>query len=182
LAAHPLFCGAHELNIEALANSESQLYIFQRGNLNQVHGICAVDLAAYLSGAALVDCNPTFWHANPPCLNGFASGISGACFVAPNLLLLCASVEATANSYDDGAIIGSFVGLCYLSSEGAITAEHWVLLADPQQRPLPVKVEGICLLHQHAANYDILLVTDNDGQAAQSITLTLCLEVLDEKS
>jgi hypothetical protein len=70
-----------------------------------------------------------------------------------------ASVETSANSYDDGEVLGSMIGL--ITAMGDTLG--WVTLCDVDGQPLPIKVEGIVAHQQRQTSTELWLVTDSDG-------------------
>lgn len=159
----------HELNLEAISADDSQVYIMQRGHLDGQHWGIAFDLNKFFHGVALADAFRSRFFLHPPHIDGFASGISGMCTVNTGQMLCTASVETSANSYDDGEILGSFVGWIDLHHGH----EHWQLLTDAQGQALRVKVEGITLLESTPHGLHCWLVTDNDGGDSEVIEVFL---------
>lgn len=88
-----------ELNIEAAIQWEATLILFQRGGTFQPN--------------ALILVNGNEGELLPielPLINNVQAGISGAAYWAErDILLVCASAEATTNAYDDGEICGSLM-------------------------------------------------------------------------
>ena len=89
-----------------------QFIHFQRGNINRFHGVLVFDLIKLQNGKSL-ECalkKKKSFNLTLPELEGAASGISDAYFlVEKNLIIATAAVEQTLNTYDDGAVLGSFI-------------------------------------------------------------------------
>ena len=102
--------GGADLNIEAVCSDQNNLYIFQRGNINRFHGVLVFDLIKLQNGKSLESSLKNSFNLTLPELEGAASGISDAYFlVEKNLIIATAAVEQTLNTYDDGAVLGSFI-------------------------------------------------------------------------
>ena len=77
------------------------------------------DLIQIQNGKSLECALKKSFNLTLPELEGAASGISDAYFfVEKNLIVATAAVEQTLNTYDDGAVLGSFI--LVLSPEGKI--------------------------------------------------------------
>lgn len=164
----PALVNGAELNIEAVCADTTYFYIFQRGNTNQHHAMLQVKIADFLTQADTLQA--THHLLNVPMLGKHAAGISGACWLGETAgFLYTASVEATANAYDDGAILGSFVG--WQSAVGQPIV--WQLLTTPTGAALPIKVEGISVVQKDSMGCHALLVTDSDGQASEVLHIRL---------
>lgn len=164
----PALVNGAELNIEAVCADTTYFYIFQRGNTNQHHAMMQVRIADFLTQPLTL---PAVHHLlNVPMLGEHAAGISGACWLGDRAgFLYTASVEATQNAYDDGAILGSFVGWHRAIGQPII----WQLLTEADGTTLPIKVEGISVVQQDSMGCQVLLVTDSDGQASEVLHLWL---------
>ena len=98
-----------ELNIEATAFSDNSIFLFNRKK-NIIFKFIYKEFLAHLKG------EPAFPKVeisqfSLPKINGIEAGFSGATAMklAPKIVFT-ASVEATSYAYNDGAILGSFVG------------------------------------------------------------------------
>ena len=157
-----------ELNIEAVCADTEYFYIFQRGNTNQHHAMLQVKITDLLAQPSVLPA--TSYLLNVPTLNGDAAGISGASWLGDAAgFLYTASVEATQNAYDDGAILGSFVGWQRAIGQPIV----WQVLTDDHGAILPIKVEGISVVQQDPTGCQLLLVTDSDGQASEVLQVRL---------
>ncbi|USA53252.1 hypothetical protein NDN13_17750 [Acinetobacter sp. C32I] len=162
--------GGAELNIEAVCSDYRHLYIFQRGNINRHHGVLVFDLANIQAGKSLANALTHSLKLSLPELDGSASGISDACFVRDkNLIVATAAVEQTLNSYDDGAVLGSFI--LVFSPDGKALATH--LIQDAKGQTLPIKVEGITWFESSPDGEVFLLVTDSDGGDSEILKVLL---------
>lgn len=149
----------HELNIEAVAHYDQRLLLFNRGK-NLMLDFNHTEFLMAIEGNYPVP-DPIIHEVQLPSLGGLASGFSGAT-VIPNsrTLLFTTSIEDTPNAYDDGEVLGSFIGLMDLENPNEI---QYILLEE-QEKAMPLKVESISvqsMINDTSAN--ILMVTDSDG-------------------
>lgn len=158
-----------ELSLEAIAYNSGQLYIFNRSN----NCIFSVDYSTWLSFVKNGGDVPKIVskHYNLPSKNGVTARFSGATFhTTSNVLLFTASVEATNNAYDDGAVLGSFVG-CVALNNGELSEE---LQCVQIENTNPLKIEGITIISAAKQNECTLcLVSDNDGEYSEMIEVIL---------
>ena len=109
-----------------------------------------------------------------PKINGLEAGFSGATILGnPPYLIFTAAVEDAPNAYDDGEILGSFIGVIKINN-GAIADDFLI-----QQIPnpgFPLKVESV-IVDQILSDTqtDLVLVTDNDGAPSEVIRLRMTL-------
>ena len=159
----------YALNIEAAAVHDQQLYLFPRGQVEQHHGVALFDPLDLADGLP-VQRQRGRLQLQTPVLGSVPAGISGAASLAQTpYLLLTASAEDTGNSYDDGQVSGSLIGLF-----NTLTGEvQWQPLRSATGEILPLKVEGITVLHATTGLAMCLLVTDSDGQASEALWLML---------
>ena len=152
--------GGADLNIEAVCSDSHHLYIFQRGNINHFHGVLVFDLEKIQAHKSLENALIRSFNLTLPEINGSVSGISDAYFfVDKNVIVATAAVEQTLNTYDDGAVLGSYI--LVLSPKGEVLDSF--LIQDAEGNTLAIKVEGITWLESNADGEVFLLVTDSDG-------------------
>ncbi|MFW1941155.1 DUF6929 family protein [Acinetobacter junii] len=162
--------GGADLNIEAVCSDNHHLYIFQRGNINHFHGVLVFDLEKIQAHKSLENALIRSFNLTLPEINGSVSGISDAYFfVDKNVIVATAAVEQTLNTYDDGAVLGSYI--LVLSPKGEVLDSF--LIQDAEGNTLAIKVEGITWLKSNADGEVFLLVTDSDGGLSEVITVLL---------
>lgn len=162
--------GGADLNIEAVCSDSHHLYIFQRGNINHFHGVLVFDLEKIQAHKSLENALILSFNLTLPEINGSVSGISDACFLADkNVIVATAAVEQTLNTYDDGAVLGSYI--LVLSPKGEVLDSF--LIQDAEGNTLAIKVEGITWLESNADGEVFLLVTDSDGGLSEVIMVLL---------
>lgn len=162
--------GGADLNIEAVCSDNHHLYIFQRGNINHFHGVLVFGLEKIQAHKSLENALIRSFNLTLPEINGSVSGISDAYFfVDKNVIVATAAVEQTLNTYDDGAVLGSYI--LVLSPKGEVLNSF--LIQDAEGNTLAIKVEGITWLESNADGEVFLLVTDSDGGLSEVITVLL---------
>lgn len=162
--------GGADLNIEAVCSDNHHLYIFQRGNINHFHGVLVFGLEKIQAHKSLENALIRSFNLTLPEINGSVSGISDAYFfVDKNVIVATAAVEQTLNTYDDGAVLGSYI--LVLSPKGEVLNSF--LIQDAEGNTLAIKVEGITWLESNADGEVFLLVTDSDGGFSEVITVLL---------
>ncbi|WP_368566822.1 DUF6929 family protein [Acinetobacter junii] len=162
--------GGADLNIEAVCSDNHHLYIFQRGNINHFHGVLVFDLEKIQAHKSLENALIRSFNLTLPEINGSVSGISDAYFfVDKNVIVATAAVEQTLNTYDDGAVLGSYI--LVLSPKGEVLDSF--LIQDAEGNTLAIKVEGITWFESNADGEVFLLVTDSDGGLSEVITVLL---------
>ena len=162
--------GGADLNIEAVCSDNHHLYIFQRGNINHFHGVLVFDLEKIQAHKSLENALIRSFNLTLPEINGSVSGISDAYFfVDKNVIVATAAVEQTLNTYDDGAVLGSYI--LVLSPKEEVLDSF--LIQDAEGNTLAIKVEGITWLESNADGEVFLLVTDSDGGLSEVITVLL---------
>lgn len=154
-----------ELNIEAAAFHKDQLYLFNR----RKNVIFSLDYSKFI--AAVQNFGPfpevKATAIELPKLNGIEAGFTGAAITASGMLIVTTAVEDTGNAYDDGEVLGSFIGISSASKNGMFVEFLWT----PISSEVPLKVESVCVLEETSAKeFIVALVTDSDG--AESLILT----------
>ena len=158
-----------ELNIEGLAVSENQLYLFNRGKNKLIE--CSVSsVLEAVSNGFNNRLKMKVFSIDLPELEGVKAGFSGATFDDKSgMLYFSASVEKNQSQHTDGAISGSFIGR--LNPKQLV--KHMTprcLLLEKNNNPLPVKVESLVVL-KGGKSPRLFLVSDGDGNPSH------CFEV-----
>lgn len=176
------FSPADEINIEALAINETNVYMMQRGNNNEniIISFERENFINYIrSGNSEVPTFNVYWFTLPA-LENTVSGFSGACILPNNSgLLFTASLEATTDAYSDGEILGSYIGLIHFNTieEGIVKTE----LIRHNNMPLKTKLEGICVKDLDKNIAIVIVVSDNDDGTSRIFELELNIEQLFNK-
>lgn len=162
----------HTLNIEGAAASGDRLWLLHRGT-NLLFTLSVHALLDHLRHAAELPA-VAIRGFRLPVRHGLHAGFTGATLHPDGkTLLFTAALEQTDNPYDDGRILGSFLGALDPSAE---TEEPlWCMpVVDPEGTILPVKAESLTLLPGRSGKHpELLLVTDSDGGPSEWIRVRL---------
>ena len=148
-----------ELNIEGVFYLNKKFYLFQRGNgKNALNGIFIVDKDKEIE--------IQFKKIELPKINNIQSSFTDAILVDETIYFL-ASVENTTSTYDDGEILGTFLGKMKLTD---FSIEKTILISDKN------KFEGITLYKKTENNLEFLLCEDNDTALLESNIFKLTIK------
>ncbi len=162
------------INIEAVACTDKRLYLFHRGNVSG-NMIISLDLDSFMdymthTHTETPDFSITTFEL--PIYNNVQSGFSGACYLASrNALLFTASLEDTRNEIDDGAILGSYIGLIPLPSIDKGLFYAGMLMDD--KGIMPKKLESIALNYHIKETHIAYASCDNDDGTSDIYTIRL---------
>lgn len=163
----------YELDIEALAVVGDLLHLFNRGR-NIIFSFSLQDFLAYCKTKAPFPI-PKAHLFSLPKIKGLQAGFSGATsFQDQPYLIFTASVEDSPNAYDDGDILGSFMGVIKIKN-GQLDNDY--LIRQIPNPGSPLKVESVIIDKVISdAETELVLVTDNDGSPSEILRLrmTLC--------
>lgn len=166
----------YELNIEALAVKGNMLYLFNRGR-NIIFSFSYHEFMAYCASGRDFPIPKTKLFSLPK-INGLQAGFSGATtFEDQSYFIFTASVEDSPNAYDDGEILGSFIGVIELQ-DGELSD---TILVKPIPSPgFPLKVESVIIDKVVSKTQtDLVVVTDNDGAPSEVLRLRMALNSVD---
>ncbi|RXJ51465.1 DUF6929 family protein [Gelidibacter gilvus] len=163
----------HELDIEALATLGDVLYLFNRGQ-NIIFSFSLTDFIGYCATGNSFPIPKTHLFSLPK-INGLQAGFSGAtAFQDQPYLIFTASVEDAPNAYDDGDILGSFIGVIKIKN-GQL--DNDVLIQQIPNPGFPLKVESVIIDKMISKTQtDLILVTDNDGALSEILRLRMTLD------
>ena len=146
-----------ELNIEGAFFIQKKLYLFQRGNGdNSQNGIFVKD----------ENKNINFTKITLPKIQEIEAAFTDAILIDDKIYFL-AAVENTTSTYNDGEILGSFIGCLALNS---------FELQFCQQISETHKFEGLTFYSQSENNINFLLCEDNDTEELQTNIYKLSLK------
>lgn len=150
-----------EFNIEAAAEYKGKFFLFNRKK-NFVISFTWEDFIAHMENDAPL---PEIFIAEVklPEIKGIEAGFSGAtAFPDKPLLIFTASVEDTDNAYDDGDILGSFIGI--LDMETYQVVGEVLRIPSPNEKEEEVKVESVAIDKVLSeSEFELILTTDSDG-------------------
>jgi len=167
------------VNIEALAIAREEAYLFNRGNAdrNLLFSMKLADLMAYMAGEVENVGEVRVVEAKLPRLNGIEAGFSGADYwPEKDSLVFTASVEGTDNAYNDGEVLGSFVGLIArseLKAGAALDLSRSARRLTISGKSLKSKVESIVLTRTSGTHATGAMVSDNDDGKSELFDVAL---------
>ena len=151
-------------NIEGLSSDNTYLYFAQRGNItgHQMIFKLKIDEFFHFCNDKITIPKITTYTFNLPSVKGVSFGISGCCFDNESKqMLFCASAETTHNTYDDGDILGSIIGVIDLQKD--IDKNMNIIMLHEKCKAYTQKIESLSILRKESiTNYILLAVCDND--------------------
>lgn len=154
----PIFIDS-ELNIEATAFSDNQLFLFNR-NKNLIILFRYTDLLSFIKGEIAFP-KPEIKEFRLPEINGIEAGFSGATTLKSEpKIIFTASVEDTDNAYDDGEILGSYIGIIDISNNYELNIINYCQIPNTDDN---LKVESVTVEEEiTSGNTKVILITDDD--------------------
>jgi len=148
-----------ELNIEASAFHNNRIYLFNRRK-NLIIQFDYPALLAYLRGEASFPA-PEIREFKLPKINGIEAGFSGATTLQDEpKIIFTASVENTDNAYDDGEILGSYIGLIDIVDHQISESYHYCQIPNEGAN---LKVESVSVEKEiEPGQTELVLITDDD--------------------
>ena len=141
----------HQLNIEGVINHQDFVYLFQRGNgLDNKNGIFKIHNFGKTK--------PEFFEIKLPHIQNIEATFTDAILLQDTIYFL-AAVENTDSTYNDGEILGTFVGSMKINDFSELKT---VLISETN------KFEGITFYKQTAESIEFLLCEDNDTEDLNS--------------
>ena len=178
LQADQQVTAGNTLNLEAAATSAEHLYLFQRSVGNGPNVLLVFSLPAFMAYLQKPEGAMPDYSVIPfrlPEIDGFKAGFSGASFF-DGKIFITASVENTNDAYQDGEVLGSFVGYIEIDQlpNPVVTATRLMKTSD---QPYPEKVESISITGKSGHNqYQALAITDNDNGQSELLELALIIK------
>ncbi|OBT15577.1 hypothetical protein A9264_12990 [Vibrio sp. UCD-FRSSP16_10] len=174
------FKDEEKINIEGIANSADETYIFNRGNegKNAIFKMKTEDMLSYLQGQTNHIPSLDVVEITLPSINGVQACLAGADFwQSNNSLIYTASVEGNnSSSVNDGAIQGSFVGVLpvdALNNQDSLDLTPYSQLIQSGGQPVITKAESIAVDKQNSEQVSGYVVSDNDNGTSQFFTFTI---------
>ena len=162
-----------EMNIEAAAFWNSRILLFNRGG-NIVFSFDSYQLYRYLEGRGILP-EPEVRQFKLPGINGIEAGFSGAqLLVGTDLVIFTATIEDTKDWYQDGEILGSFIGVLDLTDPK--TKEPTCRQVMKSDKPYPGKLESVVVKEQHDDRLNVVAVRDNDDGTSSFVEIELYLK------
>ena len=160
-----------EFNLEAAAIIEDKLYLLNRGD-NKVISMKTDDFIAFIQ-TNKEKLKIKVSNIDLPSIDGVQAGFSGAAAdVVNGNIVFTASVENTSDWVNDGAVLGSFIGVIELDK----LQEHYVpqfsMLSKNGEAEL-LKVESIAVVSSVNKTLKCVVVTDSDGGNSELLKITI---------
>lgn len=148
-----------ELNIEGVAFNDHYLFLFNR----KKNIIFKFNFSAFINYVKKKAPFPKFeiQEFTLPKINGIEAGFSGATVLRKNSkIIFTASVEDTTNAYDDGEILGSFIGMIDIDSNAIPTNFEYCAIPNINE---VFKVESVTVVKEVSkGKTNLVLITDDD--------------------
>lgn len=161
----------YSINIEAVSVDSNSVYLFQRGNLdgnNVIFKFSKKEFLEYLNGKQN-NLEFEFKKFTLPILNSKNSGFSGACYLNENEMIFTASVEINPDTYQDGAILGSYIGILNYETGGIKYT-----LFEKNNKVVITKLESVYIINKISENsFRIFLSSDNDNGVSEFYKVVL---------
>lgn len=150
---------AENINIEGFIATANKTLLFQRGNgLQAKNGIFEI----FKNNKVI-----KFTPITLPKINNIEASFTDAILVNQTIYFL-AAVENTTSTYDDGEILGTFLGKMRLE-DFSIETSHLISTKN--------KFEGITLFQQNKTEIEFLLCEDNDTDLQETIIYKLKFKI-----
>lgn len=157
-----------ELDIEALAMHGEVLHLFNRGR-NLIFSFSLTDFLSYCKTGIDFPI-PKVNLFSLPKIQGLEAGFSGATTFG-NCIVFTAAVEDAPNAYEDGEVLGSFLGLIEIKNGEFLDEIRIDALPD---LGFPLKVESVVVNQVISeSEIEVVLVTDNDGEPSTAIRMRI---------
>ena len=148
-----------ELNIEATAFHEDQLYLFNRRK-NIIFKFNYLQFLGFIKEEAALPVIEIHEYVLPK-ISNVEAGFSGATILKNQpKIIFTASVEDTDNPYDDGEILGSFIGVIDISNKTVSDHFEYCELSNSEEY---YKVESVTIEEEISdRETKMILITDDD--------------------
>lgn len=148
-----------ELNIEATAFHDGQLYLFNRRK-NIIFKFDYEQFLSFIKEESAVPAIETYEYFLPK-IKQVEAGFSGATILKNQCkIIFTASVENTDDPYEDGEILGSFIGMIDLSNDTVSDDFECCKLLNGEEQ---YKVESVTIDEEIGiGKTKIILITDDD--------------------
>jgi hypothetical protein len=163
--------GVSELNIEGAVYANDYFYLLNRAD-NSIIRFAHVEFEAFLR-SPVQDLKFTKFKFVLPVVDNVQAAFSGATLIpGTDRMIFTASLEQTDNWIDDGAILGSYLGIINLN-ELQDTNEALVLPILENGTVSKVKIESVTVKSATRQKVEVFMVTDSDGGASELIEADL---------
>jgi hypothetical protein len=160
-----------ELNIEATAFRNNQLFLFNR-KPNLIIRFEYKDFLAFLRDGMDFP-KPEIRQFSLPKINGIEAGFSGATALMEDpKIIFTASVENNQNAYEDGEILGSLIGILDISDNTISQSFEYCLIPNAGAN---LKVESVTVEKEISAGETKVVLISDDDQGNSTLLTGLLL-------
>ncbi|MDC5848789.1 hypothetical protein OPW32_06110 [Vibrio europaeus] len=168
------FSGKQKLNIEGLASTNKHVFVLNRGNsgTNVIFRLRLDEFVQYLEGQTDSVNEIVVTHVQLPVYQDYEATLSGAEYwPEAEQLVFTASIEATGDAYNDGDILGSFVGTVPVNQLGVhgskldLTKTTMPVMKNGQR--VITKVETVAITESSSDKIKGVLLSDNDDGTSE---------------
>ncbi|WP_244554755.1 DUF6929 family protein [Pontibacter indicus] len=170
------------LNIEGVAAGHGKLYLLQRAiatGQNVLVSYRLADFIPYLLGEANTNLpQPELSYFRLPVLKNLQAGFSGA-YVYDDKLFFTASLEDTNDAYNDGEVLGSYIGYIPFSWVGKQDTLQIpaTVISQADGNPYTGKAESLVVQKREGkGRYRMIVVSDDDQGGSELLELLLSEE------
>lgn len=163
-----------QINIEGIAGSKGYFYFLNRGNVNANNDVFRLPQEEFDQYLLFGDSVKGIEHFrfDLPSIKNYLSGFSGACISEDEeFLYFTSSVEATTDVYNDGEVLGSFIGEINL-----ITNELRIWPLKEKGRFVKTKLESVSITEHKPEFIRFVCTSDNDDGTSGVYRLKLNLK------
>lgn len=165
--------GVSDLNIEGAVFANEYLYLLNRAD-NSIIRFSYAEFELFLQSPNH-DLNFTHHKFTLPVIENVQVSFSGACMIPEtNRMIITASLEQTDNWIDDGAILGSYIGLVELDKLTDTNTIEIVPIME-QKNVLKIKIESVTVKSVRKNKVHLFMVTDSDGGSSELVEANLFL-------
>jgi hypothetical protein len=185
LRSHDEVSTNDQINLEGLAFGEDNVYVLNRGNGTGSHNVVLsfnkIEFIEYIQGHTEAVPFPSVRKVELPAIAGIKTGFTGADFFDNHFWITC-SAEDTPNSYDDGEVKGSMLGILEITHENTGRFMEEVIRLKTissfieRNELFSGKIESVSVYEKDdKGNYTAIAVTDNDGKPSDLLLLDIKL-------
>ena len=165
------------INIEASTTTKNKILLFHRGNESKQNYMLSFDKKEFVNYLTSNTNTPDFLLTaiNLPIKKELAKivnpGVSGAYTINDNEIMITYSMERTNSNYNDGEILGSYLGVLNLENNKVVSVPFNSKENKSELRK--IKIEGVAIHKQEKNTYQISVVSDNDNGVSDFINLNI---------
>lgn len=152
-----------QLNLEGLCSNDELLFWLNRGGVDGKNAISEMkicDFIQFINEAKIPDIKVQEFQLKS--IDGIKAGFSGCAYIeSSDAILFCASAEDTSNSYDDGKVLGSYLGMISSKQYKEGSYQH-IPIMESGDKHFKQKLESIAVKEADDKTMCLVGVCDND--------------------